>query len=377
MSSFRDRRVELAVAIIKKSDRLNPADSVLRTELKNRHGLSRADSREVSRMVFAYYRWNGWLEAGLPVHQKIFDAEKLNSAFQADPSSIPEAELFKAVPDWALEMTDGGNSWFRELLKEPALWIRARKGQGMAVAEELKSCVRRTEPGFEDVLRYDGQEDLFRQPGFQTGKFELQDISSQAVGLLCTPEPGETWWDACAGQGGKTMHLCDLMMGKGTVWATDRAEWRLKQLKLRASRAQIFNYRAALWDGGSKLPNKNKFDGILVDAPCSGLGTWQRNPHARWTTTPGDVRELAETQLNLLSNVAGALKPHGRLIYAVCTVTRAETVEVAEKFSKKFPDLKPISFSNPFQPGQNPTPHLYFWPHQNSGNGMFVSGWQH
>ncbi|MBI4627026.1 MAG: RsmB/NOP family class I SAM-dependent RNA methyltransferase, partial [Verrucomicrobia bacterium] len=155
------------------------------------------------------------------------------------------------------------------------------------------------------------------------------------------PKPGETWWDACAGEGGKTLHLADLMMNKGVVWATDRSDKRLDTLKRRAARAKLFNYRTEFWDGGSRLPTKIKFDGILLDAPCSGVGTWQRNPHARWTTTPDDVRELAATQRVLLENVCGSLKPGGRLIYAVCTLTRSETTAVADAFTAAHPELEP------------------------------------
>src|SRR5690606_4715628 len=133
-------------------------------------------------------------------------------------------------------------------------------------------------------------------------------------------------------EGGKTLHLSALMQNKGLIWASDRAEWRLRSLKRRTGRAQVFNYRAAAWDGGPKLPTKTKFDGVLVDAPCSGVGTWQRNPHARWTTTENDVRELAEIQKRLLTNVAPNVKPGGKLIFAVCTLTRAETTEVVEQF---------------------------------------------
>ena len=116
------------------------------------------------------------------------------------------------------------------------------------------------------------------------------------------------------------------MANRGLIWASDRAEWRLQKLRRRAARAKVFNYRPARWDGGARLPTRTKFDGVLVDAPCSGLGTWQRNPHARWTTTVEDVRELAELQRRLLAHTAPSLKPGGRLIYAVCTLTRAPSL---------------------------------------------------
>jgi 16S rRNA (cytosine967-C5)-methyltransferase len=101
------------------------------------------------------------------------------------------------------------------------------------------------------------------------------------------------------------------MSNEGLIWASDRAQWRLaklKQLKQRAARAKMFNYRAALWDGGDHLPTRTLFDGVLVDAPCSGVGTWHRNPHARWTTTANDVLELAEIQKRLLAEAARAVK---------------------------------------------------------------------
>ena len=205
----------------------------------------------------------------------------------------------------------------------------------------------------------------------------MQDINSQVVGLVCEPRAGETWWDACAGEGGKTLHLSDLMANKGLIWASDRAEWRLKRLKLRAGRAKVFNYRSVLWDGGAKLPTRTKFDGVLVDAPCSGIGTWQRNPHARWTTMESDIDELAKVQLGLLVNAANAVKPGGRLLFAVCTLTEAETNGVAQAFQERHPEFNRLPLPNPFRPDSpDRSEHgLWLWPQETGGNGMFVAGW--
>jgi 16S rRNA (cytosine967-C5)-methyltransferase len=169
------------------------------------------------------------------------------------------------------------------------------------------------------------------------------------------------------------------MKNKGVVWATDRNERRIDTLKRRAARAKLFNYRTEYWDGGSRLPSKTKFDGILLDAPCSGVGTWQRNPHARWTTTPEDVRELAATQLALLNNVVVALKPGGRLIYSVCTLTRSETTAVTEAFSAAHPELDPlplqITTGSNTQPAA-PSSQRLLWPHELNANGMFIAAWR-
>jgi 16S rRNA (cytosine967-C5)-methyltransferase len=226
-----------------------------------------------------------------------------------------------------------------------------------------------------DAVEYRGHHDLFRTAEFHAGEFELQDLSSQAVGLICGSSPGQTWWDACAGEGGKLLHLSDLMENQGLIWASDPAAWRLQRLKRRAARARVFNYRSALWDGGPKLPTRTKFDGVLVDAPCSGIGTWHRNPHARWTLTANDVLELSQIQQRILINAAAAVKPGGKLIYAVCTFAGAETVEVAESFSGRSPEFERLPLGNPLQPEAAPSEQLEYWPQQFGGIGMFVAGW--
>jgi 16S rRNA (cytosine967-C5)-methyltransferase len=365
----------VAAGILRKADREHPADAVLRVELKNAKGLARHDSKSISDAVFAYYRWLGWLDQNNSIEQQIGRAIELDDAFQRDTQNISDAELHRAVPEWIAEQVKISPEWLRNLQMKPKLWLRARVGQGRDLAQKLGECWV-GDGLLTDAIQYEGAEDLFRTAEFHAGDFELQDISSQIVGLVCDAKPGETWWDACAGEGGKALHLCDLMRNKGLLWASDRAKWRLKKLKLRAARAKLFNYRAALWDGGAKLPTKTKFDGILVDAPCSGLGTWQRNPQARWTTKPSDVNELSALQKSLVTNVVASLKPGGRLIYSVCTLTKAETIDVAETITQQFPDLKPLDFSNPAKPDAQPANQLLLWPQQMEGNGMFICAWE-
>jgi len=113
-----------------------------------------------------------------------------------------------------------------------------------------------------------------------------------------------------------------------------------------------------------------------VDAPCSGVGTWGRNPHSRWTVQPQDVTELAAIQKQIVHHALAALKPGGRLIYAVCTLTRAETFEVAEAITAQHPELEPLLLENPFNPAKVPTTALTLWPQETGGNGMFLAGWR-
>jgi 16S rRNA (cytosine967-C5)-methyltransferase len=368
---------EIAAEVIRKTGKDKPADAALREVLKSLRNLAPFDATEVAKTVFIYYRWHVWLREERGVEAKMRLALRLNQRFQDNEASVPLSELrAKAIPPWTPEVMEANDDWLFSLQREPKLWLRAKRGQAAALTEKL--------PGAEvsgllpDALLYRGEEDLFKTPEFHAGEFEIQDIASQVVGLLCDPKPGETWWDTCAGEGGKTLHLSDLMQNKGLLWASDRAEWRLQKLKRRTGRAKVFNYRSVFWDGGAKLPTKTKFDGVLVDAPCSGIGTWQRNPQARWTTTPNDVRELSEIQRNLLANVAPSVEPGGKLIFSVCTLTRAETTEVMESFNLSQPDFEPLIF--PVLSGSQSlltsAPTKTIWPQDLDGNGMFIAGWR-
>jgi 16S rRNA (cytosine967-C5)-methyltransferase len=367
--------LEIAQMVIRQSSRTRPADAVLRTVLKQERTLTPPSSRAVAAAVFAYFRWREWLGDFASLRDQIAAAVTKQLHYDGG-EAMPEEDLRKrAVPAWTHDQVNWRSSWLRGLQETPRLWLRSRPGCREELAAELGDC--RTSPveSLPCALAYSGARDLFQTEAFHRGDFELQDISSQAVGLLCDPRPGETWWDACAGEGGKLLHLSDLMENKGLIWASDRAEWRLQRLRRRAGRAKVFNYRVAPWDGGAKLPTRTRFDGILVDAPCSGLGTWQRNPHARWTTTPEDVRELSSMQVSLLTHVAEALKPGGKLIYAVCTLTQAETTDVTAQIQACCGELEPCLLPNPFAPASEPAPELWLGPEQ-GGNGMFVAGWK-
>ncbi len=369
--------LKIAADVITRACQERPADAVLRAELKSQPALDPLLRRDISRAVFAYFRWRGWLDERQSVHDQIVHASQVNMKFVREPESFADADLVaRAVPEWLAGQVEVSPALARALQTEPRLWLRAHAGQGRELAAKLGEGALPGEGFLADAIEYRGPQDLYRTPEFHAGEFEMQNLSSQVVSLLCAPQPGETWWDACAGEGGKTLHLSDLMRNKGLIWATDRAPWRLKLLKRRTARAQVFNYRAALWDGSARLPTQTKFDGVLLDAPCSSVGTWQRNPHARWTTTPEDVHEMAARQRELLGRVADSLKPGGKLFYSVCTLTRAETVETAESFGKAFSEFKPLALTDPFKPTGTPAPQLWIWPQANGGNGMFIAGWQ-
>ena len=328
-----------------------PADAALREYLSGRRTLGAIGKRSVSRAVFAYFRWIRWLDPDQSSQKRVLRAVDFQDRFDREPASIKaEALAARAVPSWlAAEMEPTGTTCAGSST-EPSLWIRAKAGQADGIARGPRVLRPAGPPAAAggipcdlSALRYQGTADLHRADGFQSGAFQIQDLSSQLVGHACAPQPGETWWDACAGEGGKALHLSDLMRNKGLLWATDRSVRRLSLLKRRAARAGVFNYRSEVWTGTGGAPFRTPCDGVLVDAPCSGVGTWRRNPHARWTTALDDVAELTAVQGALLGNAARSVKPGGRLVYSVCTLTRSETTVVADRFEAGPSEFEPMA----------------------------------
>jgi 16S rRNA (cytosine967-C5)-methyltransferase len=345
--------------------------------LRGQRDLWAEEAAQISHGVFSYFRWLRWLDQAQTLQEQIKQASRLAEQFTRDSRTASDADLLaRVIPEWIESEMEITTVFARALQSQPKLWLRAHRGQGKTLAQQLGDCRPFGAGTLSDILEYCGNQDLFRTAEFHRGEFEVQDISSQAVGLACAPSPGELWWDACAGEGGKLLHLSDLMENQGLIWASDRAVWRLQKLKRRAARAKVFNYRAVSWNGGPKLPTKTKFNGVLVDAPCTGTGTWQRNPDSRWTTTAQDVKELSEIQKQLLANASRAVKPGGKLIYAVCTLTRSETTAIVAGFSQDFPEFEPLKLSNPLEPRARPEFQIRICPHQFGGNGMFITAWE-
>jgi 16S rRNA (cytosine967-C5)-methyltransferase len=372
-----NRIVELATRVITESGRANPADAVLRRVFKGERALPREAARAIAQAVFSYYRWWGWVPRGERLAAQIKVALSQEDRFRKNPSSFSDEELLaKAVPEWTRAEVEVTPAWVRTLQSPAPIWLRTKRGLGAQVAARLGDCQVLGEGPLGDCLKYDGHRDLFRAEDFQSGNFELQDLSSQLVGLICEPQEAEKWWDACAGEGGKTLHLSDLMGNRGLILASDRSMRRLQTLRRRAARSKAFNYRLAVWDGGPNLPVKTKFDGVLLDAPCTAIGTWRRNPHARWTTTPQDIVELSEIQRGLIRHAVPALKEGGRLIYSVCTLTRAETFGMSAFIQQELPGLVPLEAKNPLAPSTLPQTSFLLRPEETDGNGMFVSVWR-
>lgn len=187
--------------VIATADAGHPADRMLKEELQAVKSLSAPETTEISRTVFAYFRWFGWLDSGDALRTKLERAQELDHRFRQDPHSFPAAELIeRAVPKWIASETKVTADWARALQAEPAVWLRAKSGRTEEVTMALGDCRALGTGPLANALEYTGEEDLFRTSMFHAGSFEIQDVNSQLVGLVCAPRPGETWWDACAGK---------------------------------------------------------------------------------------------------------------------------------------------------------------------------------
>ncbi len=204
------------------------------------------------------------------------------------------------------------------------------------------------------------------------GELEIQDLASQAVGLACDPDPGERWWDACAGAGGKALHLAALMQGRGVVVATDVHAARLKEAVRRARRSPFRNVTTREWDGRHVAGKSRSYDGVLVDAPCSAVGTWRRNPDARWTLDRQAIPRLAELQGQILRAASAGVRPGGALVYSVCTLTPAETIGVVRPFLEANPEFRLEPFPHPLADATTDGT-LLIWPQDADTDAMFIA----
>jgi len=211
-------------------------------------------------------------------------------------------------------------------------------------------------------------------PGFREGWWMVQDSSAQLVGHLLDPQLGEVVIDACAAPGGKTMHLAELMQDSGTVWACDRAASRLKRLQENCDRLQLKSIRICTGDSRSFPQFAQQADRVLLDAPCSGLGTLHRHADARWRQTPDSVQALTQLQAELLTQAATWVKPGGHLVYATCTLHPAENEQIVTAFLAENPRWQiEVPQMETIAPSLiHPTGWIKVLPHQHKMDGFFM-----
>lgn len=177
---------------------------------------------------------------------------------------------------------------------------------------------------------------IFRLEAFKNGWIEIQDASSQLVAPFLDVKPGMRVIDACAGAGGKTLHIAALMKNKGKIIAMDTEEWKLKELRKRSSRCGIDIIETKVIDSQKAVKRlKETADRLLLDVPCSGLGVLRRNPDAKWKLSPEFIEDVKKKQQEIISNYSEMLKPGGKMVYATCSILPSENQEQVKTFLKE------------------------------------------
>jgi 16S rRNA (cytosine967-C5)-methyltransferase len=271
-------------------------------------------------------------------------------AKSADNLSLPvQAEL----PGWLWEKLSAqygeeqALTLARSLQQTAPLDLRVNRlsGQREAVLALFakEGIVATPTPYSPDGVRLKDKIALNKHVLFQKGVVEVQDEGSQLLAMLVAPRRGEMVADFCAGAGGKTLALGALMHNSGRLYAFDVSERRLANLKPRLARSGLSNIHPQLIanERDQKLKRlAQKFDRVLVDAPCSGLGTLRRNPDLKWRQTEMDIAELTAKQDRILDAAAKLVKPGGRLVYATCSLLREENEGIVEQFLAQHPEFK-------------------------------------
>ncbi|MBD2449838.1 16S rRNA (cytosine(967)-C(5))-methyltransferase [Nostoc sp. FACHB-152] len=211
-------------------------------------------------------------------------------------------------------------------------------------------------------------------PGFTEGWWVVQDSSAQLVSHVLDPQPGEVVIDACAAPGGKTTHIAELMQDHGKIWACDRTASRLRKLQENAKRLNLHSIQIFTGDSRNLPQFYNTADRVLLDAPCSGLGTLHRHADARWRQTPQSIRELSLLQQQLLSHTSNFVKKGGVLVYATCTLHPAENEDVISIFLAENPEwqIELPKVGSPYWASSTPQGWLKVWPHLQDMDGFFM-----
>ncbi|MEI8139211.1 MAG: RsmB/NOP family class I SAM-dependent RNA methyltransferase [bacterium] len=407
-----DRQSEVLVALLEQAQAAaqagQPLDSLLSRFYREHTEFGSRDRRLFSGTAFSYFRWKGWLDIVAPdirvaaIFAHLLDSTELHPAMAklaatcaiTTPALSPMGSMTldekalslgkrtghsldcaQLVPGWAIPLLHLPDqriiSAFQNSLPT---WLRAKPETRDSVLTALKEL--NAEPTPHPVIRsaiaVPRGINLRSLPRAIRDQIDIQDLASQATTLICNPQPHQRWWDACAGSGGKTLHLAELAGASVSILATDIRRTILESLERRLLETGIRTVTVAQWDGLKESPPQGGFDGILLDAPCSGIGTWHRNPDARWRTTEARVADLTAIQTGLLNACSSRLKPGGVLVYATCTLTPQENDAIVMRFLATAPDFKLESFINPMN-GTPCTGKLQFMPWDGPCNGMFVA----
>ena len=257
-------------------------------------------------------------------------------------------KIRESIPDWLDELgfKELGTNWEMELeaLNEEAKvvlrvnTIKISREELQKQLQELENILTDAPLDFPDALLLEERQNIFTRQQFKDGLFEVQDGGSQLIAPFLQVKPGMRVIDACAGAGGKTLHLAALMQNKGRIIALDTEEWKLAELKKRGRRAGVANVETRLIESSKTIKRlENSADRLLLDVPCSGLGVLKRNPDAKWKMSLDFIEQVKELQQRILADYSSMVKTGGEMVYSTCSLFPSENEKQVETFLKNQP----------------------------------------
>lgn len=278
---------------------------------------------------------------------KSLDFEKLKTR----KAAISDRAIKHSIPDWLDEV---GANELGEAQFEAELVALNKPAQVVLRCNELKTSVldlqkklraleweTKTTPLSKDALVLQKRANVFQSELFKNGFFEVQDAGSQTIAPFLQVEPGMRVVDACAGAGGKSLHLATLMQNKGRIIALDTEGWKLEELQRRARRNGIFNIETRTIETTKVVKRLYETaDRVLLDVPCSGLGVLRRNPDTKWKLKPDFINEIRATQATILENYAKIARVGGKIVYATCSILPSENENQVKAFLEKNKNYK-------------------------------------
>jgi 16S rRNA (cytosine967-C5)-methyltransferase len=366
--------------------------TVLRQRLLFQHLAQSGKGEMERRLVLLGWQGNAaFLRAALQEHEVLW----LEQVGAVDRTTLPE-KLRHNLPEWLadrLQAEVGDEFWpLVEALNGSApldLRVNTFKAKRETVQAEFAAANIEALPTPYSPwgLRIEGKPALHKLEVFLRGDVEVQDEGSQLLALMTDAKRGEMVVDFCAGAGGKTLALGAAMRNTGRLYAFDTSGHRLASLKPRLARSGLSNVHPVqiAHERDDRIKRlAGKIDRVLVDSPCSGLGTLRRNPDLKWRQSPQSVEELKVKQAAILASASRLVKPGGRLVYATCSLLQGENEEIAEAFSsERVREFKPLAAHDVLSSAhvdQADTlvrgPYLRLWPHRHGTDGFFAAVWQ-
>ncbi len=307
----------------------------------------------IYKLILAYLLWSKTKYKKFEEFDGIKTADILK---KLEKTSFPSKAIQHSVPEWLAETMEKelGSDWEKEMIalnEQAPTVLRANtlKTSVHELVNELREEQVESFPlkKYPDAVQLEEKKNVFLTSAFKDGLFEVQDASSQKIGEMLDVQDGMRVVDACAGAGGKTLHLAALMKNKGQIIALDIYNWKLAELKRRAKRAGAHNIETRVIEDNKVIKRLHgKADRVLIDAPCSGLGVLKRNPDSKWKIDQDFIDRIKNEQQQILQDYSKMLKIGGKMVYATCSVLPSENNEQVSSFLKNNPEYTLIREEN-------------------------------